>query len=262
MNMKFYRVKAIIIKNIFNEFSNIIRLADSLYWPIIDIAVWGLSSVWLQKSQANVPNVVLVMMTGLVLWQVMSRANNEISLTLLEEVWSKSLVNLFSTPLLLSEWLCGVLITGLIKTGFVLIFGAGVVWAFYALNIFSAGWYLLPFVFSLIMFGWIIGLLGASIIIYWGQKMQSIPWMMLFLFAPFSAVFYPIEVLPAWMKVIAKMLPGSYIFEGMRKVIFTGTMPLNDLLISFALNIIYLALTLLLFKFMFEKSRARGLSQL
>ncbi len=260
--MKFYRIKAIVLKNIYNEFSNLIRLADSLYWPIIDIALWGLSSMWIQNTQSKVPNLVLVVMTGLVLWQVINRANNEISLTMIEEVWSKSLVNLFSTPLKLSEWICGALLTGLIKTFFVLLFGGLVVWLFYSLNIFTTGWYLLPFAFSLIMFGWMIGLLGASMIINWGGKMASIPWMMLFLFAPFTGVFYPIEVLPVWMQYIAKALPGSYIFEGMRQVLFTGTMPMNDLLISFGLNFLYLTLALFLFKYMFEKSRSRGLSQL
>jgi ABC-2 type transport system permease protein len=254
--MKFYRIKAIVLKNIYNEFSNIVRLADSLYWPVIDIALWGLSSVWLQKTQPGVPNIVLTILTGLVFWQVINRANNEISLTMIEEVWSKSLVNLFSTPLQLFEWLCGALITGLIKTTFV-------VWTFYALNIFTAGWILIPFSFSLILYGWTIGLIGASLIIYWGQKMSSVPWMMLFLFAPFSAVFYPLDVLPYWMRIIAKSLPGAYIFEGMRKSLFNPDyLPLSDLLISYGLNIIYLTLAVILFKFMFEKSRSKGLAQL
>lgn len=261
--MKLYRVKAIVIKNIYNEFSNIIRLADSLYWPVIDIALWGLSSVWFQKTNTDIPNIILIVLTGLVFWQVINRANNEISLTMIEEVWSKSLVNLFSTPLQLSEWLCGALITGLIKTIFVLFFGTFVVWTFYALNIFTAGWILIPFAFSLILYGWTIGLVGASLIVYWGQKMSSIPWMMLFFFAPFSAVFYPLETLPHWMQIIAKVLPGAYIFEGMRKSLFNpGYLPLTDLFISYGLNITYLTLAILLFKFMFEKSRAKGLAQL
>lgn len=261
--MKFYRIKAIVYKNIYNEFSNIIRLADSLYWPVIDIALWGLSSVWFQKHQTEVPNAVLVILTGLVFWQVINRVNNEISLTMMEEVWSKSLINLFSTPLTLYEWLCGALITGLIKTIFVLLFGSFIVWLFYSLNIFTIGWIIIPFAFSLILFGWTIGLIGSSLIVYWGQKMSSIPWMMLFLFAPFSAVFYPLNVLPLWMKIIAKALPGAYIFEGMRKTLLNPEiMPLNDLFISLLLNFIYLFFAIILFNYMFKKSKAKGLARL
>lgn len=262
MSIKYHRIEAMVIKNIYNELGNIIRLADSLYWPIIDITLWGLTSVWMQKSNSGVPNVVLVVMTGLVLWQVINRANQEISLTLIEEIWSKSLVNLFSTPLQLSEWILGSLITGLIKTICVLFFGGLIVWLFYALNIFQIGWVMLPFTFSLILFGWVIGFFGSSFIIYYGQKVQSIPWIMLFLFAPFSAVFYPVKILPYWMQLISYALPGAYIFEGMREALLCNVFPFKKLLISFALNAFYLTLSLSFFKFMFEKSREKGLSQL
>lgn len=262
MNLSLQRVWAIVLRNILAERRNFMRISDALYWPILDISLWGFTTSWLEKSHQQMPNLVLMVLTGLVLWQVVMRANYEISIPLIEEIWNKSFVSLFATPLTIWEWIIGVMITGVIKTCFVLVFGVLIVWLFYSLNIFVFGWMLIPFVISLIMFGWVTGFLGASMIVYWGQKVQNLPWIMAFLFAPVSAVYYPIEALPHWLQTVAYSLPLPYIFEGMRSVILEGKLPVNYLAISFLLNIIYLALALLLFKYMFEKSRIKGLDRL
>jgi ABC-2 type transport system permease protein len=80
--------------------------------------------------------------------------------------------------------------------------------------------------------------------------------------APFSAVFYPVAVLPRWAQSIAAALPMTYVFEGMRQVLHGGRPPVSDLAISFGLNLLYLALSVLFFGWMFEKSRERGLARL
>jgi ABC-2 type transport system permease protein len=80
--------------------------------------------------------------------------------------------------------------------------------------------------------------------------------------APFSAVYYPVDVLPPWAQAISSALPMTYVFEGMRKVLRGAPMPLHELLVSFGLNILYLSLTILFFGWMFERSRDRGLGRL
>lgn len=262
MNLSLSRIWAIVLRNMLAERRNLMRISDALYWPILDIMLWGLTSKWIETSQVQVPNLVLIIMTGLVFWQVVTRANFEISIPLIEELWNKSFVSLFATPLTIWEWIVGVMINGIIKTFFVLLFGMSVVWVLYSLNILVVGWMLIPFTLSLIMFGWVTGFLGASMIVYWGQKVQNLPWIMAFVFAPISAVYYPISTLPLWAQKIALCLPLPYIFEGMRMVLSTGTMPYSNLLMSFVLNVFYLVLSICLFKHMFEKSRAKGLDRL
>ena len=48
----------------------------------------------------------------------------------------------------------------------------------------------------------------------------------------------------------------------MRKILRGAPMPLSDLAISFGLNILYLALSILFFAWMFDRSRDRGLGRL
>jgi ABC-2 type transport system permease protein len=237
------------------------QLSDLFYWPLIDILLWGLTSVWMQ-TQSNAPNLPLILLTALIFWQITWRGSMDISVSMLQEFWHRNLVNLFSTPLKLSEWIGGVLLLCLLKLMITVSFGALVVYILYALNVFTVGWAFLPFAASLLVFGWILGFLAASAIIYWGHKVEAFAFMIGYMFAPFSSVFYPVSVLPQWAQKISWCLPTTYIFEGMRSILANGTFPMYDFWVSVGLNALYLGISMWLFKTMFEKSRAKGLARL
>jgi len=260
--MKLHRVMAIVMRHLYLYSRSYDRLTDSIYWPVMDIVVWGITSQWLMKSQNAIPNLALMILTGLVFWQIVWRANYEISVNLLEEFWNQNLVNLFATPLRVSEWIAAVMALGFIKMLFTASVGIIAVWLMYALNIFTVGWMIIPFFALLLMSGWFMGFLGAAVIIYYGQRVQTLAWTMGFLFAPFSAVYYPLESLPGWVQNIAQWLPTTYVFEGMRAILFRGEMPVDMLVKSLALNVMYLILSLAFFVFMFRKSREKGLARL
>lgn len=260
--MKWHRIQAVIIRHLYGYQRNLDRLTDSFYWPLMDIVIWGFTSVWIQKTQVGVPHIAAMLLTGLVFWQIVWRGNYEISVNLLEEFWNQNLVNLFSTPLTLAEWMSAVIILSIMKMFVTITVCVVAIYFLYATNIFTLGWYLLPFVISLLISGWIMGFLGSSIIVYWGQKVQTMAWTMGFLFAPFSAVYYPLSQLPLWVQRISLWLPTTYIFEGMRTVLTTGQLDVVVLVKSFTLNVIYLIGALMLFRYMFEKSRVKGLARL
>jgi ABC-2 type transport system permease protein len=201
-------------------------------------------------------------MTGLIFWQVAWRGSVDISVNLLQEFWNRNLVNLFSTPLKITEWTAGVVLLCLCKLLVTIGFGAVVVYFLYSLNVFTVGWAFLPFAAALLLFGWTLGFIASSIIIYYGHKVETFAWMIAFLFAPFSAVFYPVEVLPSWAQTISWCLPTTYIFEGMRQILHTGTFASHYFWISLGLDFLYLSLAFYLFKIMFKKSKAKGLGRL
>lgn len=237
------------------------QLSDLFYWPLVDILLWGLTSAWIQ-SQTNSPNLPLILLTGLIFWQITWRGSVDISVSLLQEFWHRNLVNLFSTPLKISEWISGIILLCFCKLLITISFGAGVVYLLYSLNVFTVGWAFLPFAFSLLIFGWALGFLAASAIIYWGHQVEALAWMIGFIFAPFSAVFYPLQILPEWAQTVAWCLPTTYVFEGMRGILRTGTFPSSYFWISMGLNALFLATSLLVFKIMFKKSRDKGLARL
>lgn len=259
--MNFSRIKGVFFRYFYNLRKGPNQLSDLFYWPLVDILLWGLTSIWIQK-QSQVANLPLLLMTGLIFWQVAWRGSIDISINILQELWHRNLVNMFSTPLKLSEWIAGTLLLCIGKLFVTVSFGGLMVYLLYSLNVFGIGWSFLPFAALLLMFGWTLGFLAAGIIIYWGHQVEMLAWMIGFIFAPFSAVFYPVSILPAWAQMISWSLPTTYVFEGMREVLNGGPFPYTYFLYSLVLNIIFLGLAIAFFSWMFEKSRIKGLSRL
>lgn len=260
--MKLHRIQAVVVRHLYNFKHNWDRVSDCVYWPIMDMLVWGLTTKWLQNSPDAPPNVLLIMLTAIVFWQIVWRANYEVAVNLLEETWQQNLVNLFSTPLKLSEWLAGVMVVGVIKVAFAIVIGFTASWVLYSLNILKVGYAMVPFLASLILFGWTLGFIASGLIVRFGRQIQAIAWMIGFLFAPLSAVYYPVSVLPPWLQTVAYWLPTTYVFEGMRGVLSAGSLSLSMLLKSFLLNVVYLTAALWFFAAMFRHRLNEGLARL
>ncbi|MCX6816405.1 MAG: ABC transporter permease [Candidatus Beckwithbacteria bacterium] len=257
------RINAVIWRHLYNFRHSLDRLADSFYWPAVDILLWGLTSVYIQKSGANVSQIVLMILSGLVLWMVVWRSQYEITINLLEELWSSNLVNLFSTPLKVSEWIVAVVILGLMKMVTTISFATLLIWLLYKINVLSGlGWLLLPYMALLLMFGWVAGFLVAGLILRFGMRIQALAWMAIYVLSPFSAVFYPLSVLPVWAQKIAAWVPTSYIFEGMRAVLSGGQIEMTGLIKSAVLTTVYLLLSIWFFFLCFKESKKIGLARL
>jgi ABC-2 type transport system permease protein len=74
-----------------------------------------------------------------------------------------------------------------------------------------------------------------------------------------TGIYYPISVLPAWLHPIAWSLPSTYVFEGMRAVMFEHVFRWDLLAGAVALNIVYLALGAAGFRYFYGVARTRGL---
>ena len=262
MNIAWHRIQAVILRSLYFERRNYVRMTEFFYWPLFDITIWGMTASWIEQTQNTSMKLVLLLMTGLVLWQVVLRASYEISIALMEEMWSRSFINLFATPLNEVEWVIASMLSGFFKMGLVLLFGGSVVALFYSLNVFAIGWYLLLFALLLMASGWIIGFTAGSIIVLVGQRIGSLPWILGYFFAPFSGIFYPVQNLPVWAQCISYSIPTTYIFEVMRIYIQTNELVWIMVGKAVLLNVVYLSLALTLFFMMFAKSRNRGLYRL
>lgn len=259
--MNIRRIQGVFLRYLYNVTKGFHHLSDLFYWPLVDILLWGLTSVWIQ-TQNNVPGLPLALMTGLIFWQIAWRGSVDISINLVHEFWHRNLVNLFSTPLKITEWITGVILLCLCKLAICICFGSVMVYFLYSLNIFTIGWAFLPFAALLLLFGWTLGFLASGLIIYWGNQAEMFAWMIAFMFAPFSAVFYPVNILPMWAQRISWCLPTTYVFEGMRQILHGGYFPIKYAGMSLLLNIIFLSAAITFFKIMFEKSKVKGLARL
>ncbi len=237
------------------------RITEFLVWPMIDVGFFGLIAEWSGTATGN-PKFLQNFITGLVLWQVVYRANFEICVNVLDEFIEKNLVNLVASPLKKREWIVGMMASGFLKIIFTLLFGSFLGWLFFKVNVYEMGWKLLPFVLLCLVSGWMIGFLSAGIVIYKGSKLVQLPWVIITVAAIFSNTYYPLSVFPDYLKVVAQSLPMSYIFEGMREMLSLGTIKNYYWIWGSILSVVYLTVALKFFLFMFEKSRKRGLTRL
>ena len=260
--MKLYRIKAVMLRHLLLTFRVFQRLIDLMFWPFLNIVIWGFNSVWNEQFQNQSPQLTLALVTSLVIWQILFRTNMEICFSLLDELRSHNFTALFSTPLQLNEWMMSVIGIGLLKSIFTFIFGMSCIWFLYGINVVSLGWMLAPFVALIILTGWIVGFLTASGIVFWGLSVQELVWVVAWIFVPFSGIFYSVKVLPQWAQYFSMIIPQSYIFEGLRSYILQGAIPYRNLTIAAGLTIFYVVFILIFFKFIFEQSRKNGLARL
>jgi ABC-2 type transport system permease protein len=258
--MNYSRISALVARNIILTYRGLDPLVDIFYWPLFDLFVWGFTGKLVAAVSGQ--EVSLVWLSGLVLWQACWRANLDVSLNFLNELWSRNIVGLFASPLTLTEWVVAAMLQGLFDTFVVLLFASGAVYLLYSINVFSIGFIFIPLFILLLLSGWALGFISTGCLVYGGQKVQKLVWVLGWFFIPFSALFYPLSLLPTWAIVIAKCIPMSYAFEALRIHVSTGIFPASQLLIAFVLSVFYFVLSLYFFRFMYRKSREKGLARL
>ena len=71
--------------------------------------------------------------------------------------------------------------------------------------------------------------------------------------------YYPIGVLPPWLQGIANALPSAHVFEGMRALLLDGMFRWDHFAWAAGLNVVYLALGVLLFRWAISYAREHGM---
>lgn len=256
------RIKAMILRHAYLQFREIYRIAETIYWPVFDMLLWGFTGSWAQKNSAD--PLLLQIVTGMALWQFYYRNNLEISQGVLEEIWEKNIVNLFSTPLQLTEWIIGLIFVAIVRSLLSLTACALVAKFVFGINLFALAvsarfiiWLAL-----LALFGWISGLFSSLFLFRFGRQVTSLVWINAWIVAPFSGALFPINTLPLVMQNVARGLPLSYIFLDMRNVITQAGTSWHLLVTSFVLNSVFAIFVGILLKKTFNDARAKGLNRL
>lgn len=258
--MKIQRIKAVIVENLFYLRHSLEEVTDTFFWPMMDMIIWGFTTRYFAKlSSVGAMGMVISFLLGaLILWNIVWRAQQDISVSFLRDVWSSNLLNLFASPLTPWEFLAGTMILGFIKILATLFLVAGIALVFYSFNLFLLGFYLLPFFGLLLWFAWISGLFITGLIVNLGMKIQALAWSLVGFLHPLSCVFYPLSSLPPILQRLAVCLPTTHVFEGMREVLAGSSGIEGHLVWAFILNIFYSVLAILFFRAMFERAREKG----
>ena len=68
-----------------------------------------------------------------------------------------------------------------------------------------------------------------------GPASEWLVWPIPAVLSPFVGVFYPLTTLPMWMQAVGKVLPPSYVFEGVRALV--AGQPLDFTLLAFGIGL-------------------------
>ena len=250
------RVSALVLRYLFLYRRSLARAGEIVFWPVMELLVWGFLTTYLDELSPNKPMVYLL--GGLIFWDVLYRSQQAITLAVTEEIWVKNLLNIFLAPVSIFELMLATCIMGIIKSLLTGVLLSVLALLFYAFNILDVGLALVPFLICLLLFGWAMGMCTMALVLRFGQAAEALVWGVPFLIQPISAVFYPVAVLPPWLQVIARLLPSTYVFEGMRAALDTGEVSLSLLGLALVLNLIYLIGAAAYFGWMFARVRDKG----
>ncbi len=256
--MKLHRIVALVSRHLYLYRRSLPRIMEIFYWPFLDLVIWGFITLYLAKYQPHVPGFVTFFLGALILWDMLFRSQQGITISFLEELWARNLMNLFASPLTPAEFLASTIAMSIFKVTCVSIVMGVCAWLFYDYNVLVMGLWLFPFVVNLVVTGWSIGVFTTSLIMRFGQEAEVLAWSMVFLFQPISCVFYPLDVLPAWLKAVAWVNPAAHVFEGMRAVLNGSGAPLANLIWACSLNAVMLAGMIVLFYKTFAYCKVQG----
>ena len=176
---------------------------------------------------------------GVLLWEVALRSQMGVAISFLEELWSRNLGHLFVSPIrpVGDAGGAGRHLDPAHADRRAAGDPAGVL--LYAFNLFALGPIVVLFFANLMVMGWWVALGVISLILRHGAGAEALAWSVLFGLTPFSAVFYPVSVLPAALQPIALALPSAHVFEGMRAAL-GGVVRWDQLGWAVALNVVWL----------------------
>jgi ABC-2 type transport system permease protein len=238
---------------------SMIRMLEIVYWPVMDLLVWGFLSLYVGRMRGGGALAVAFLLGGMILWDIFYRAQQAISVSFLEDIWTRNLINVFVSPISTLEFIFAMLLLGVMKvvvTGLLL---SVLALALYSFNIFPYGFPLIPFALNLLLSAWGLGVITTAMILRFGQGAETLAWAIPFLFQPFSAVFYPVTVLPAVLRPFALALPTTHAFEGMRAVLSGAGIGWTRVAWALGENILLLAVAGSTFAAVMRIARERGL---
>ncbi|HEY2664589.1 MAG TPA: ABC transporter permease [Candidatus Binataceae bacterium] len=256
--MKSHRIQAVMLRHFYEARRNPDRITDMVYWPVLDVIVWGFFTIYLAGG-VRVGNVGNLLLGAVILWGMFYSFQRDMAVGFLDELWARNLINLFSTPLSVSEYLTGLILVNLLKTGIGLGAAALIAWAFYSFDVFPWMPALIPFLGNLILFALALGVVITGLIFRYTTRIQALAWSFAALLQPVSCVLYPLRSLPKALQALAWMLPTTHAFEGMRQVMSGGGFSARHFWWAMGLNAVYFALAVVFFRLTFEAARHRAL---
>ncbi|MEZ5372496.1 MAG: ABC transporter permease [Microthrixaceae bacterium] len=193
--------------------------------PVIDVVLF----TTIGSAYGDDPAAEQILFNGILLFHLIWQLALAGSLGFLEEVWSRNVLNLLTTPLREVEYAVALFIIGLarsvIAASLIGVFGV----AMYSVDPSSAGLVLIPAAIALLLIGWAVSMLVIGLTLQIGESAEVFSWATLMLLLPISGVFYPVDALPGALQGIANLVPITRAFRAIQTELGGGGPVAGDL---------------------------------
>jgi len=252
------RIGALVRRYMYLLRSSGIRLIELIYWPFLQMLTWGFLQKYLAGTTIPLAQAAGVLIGGVLLWDILFRSKIGFSTTFIEEMWSRNLGNLLTSPLHPFELVAALSVWSVIRLAVSMVPVTVAAYFFFGFNLLSLGLALAAFFAVLVLTSWSLGLVSAGVILRYGLGAEELAWSLAFILLPLSCVYYPVSVLPGWLKPIALALPPTHVFEGMRSILLHGVVNVTELWWALGLNAVYLSIGYLAFRWFLRGARING----
>ena len=257
--MNVTRISAVTLRLFYLMRGSPARILPLFIWVAIDILLWGFITKFLNTISSSNLNFVPMLLGAVLLWDFFTRVMHGVATSFFEDVWSRNFLNVFASPLRISEYLSGLVLTSLLTSIVGLLVMLVLAVGVFGLSFAKYGVLLLPFFLILILFGVALGIVGTALVLRMGPAAEWFVWPIPALLSPFAGVFYPLSTLPSWMQLISALLPPAYVFEAMRSILAGQGFAPSNLLIATVLAVAELTLAAWFFVRVFRYSVRTGL---
>jgi ABC-2 type transport system permease protein len=253
------RVRAIARRHAYVLLRSPHRLFDVTLWPLVDVLLFGSLAQFVSTQQASAgTHAAGYLIAGIVLWHVIYQSQIAMSTGVLEETWTRNILNLMITPLREVEYMAGVAMFGFVKLAMgvgVMVVGALV---FFSFDTSSLGFGLIPIAAVLLVVGWAISLFVVGLVLRFGSGAEALAWGVMFVLMPLSGVFYPVENLPGVLRPFARILPTTHAFEALRDLVDNRGLNWSQVGIAAVGVVVLLLVSLWYLTGMLRRFRSRG----
>ena len=256
--MKFHRIYALFLRHLYLIKSSFPRILDLIYWPTIQIILWGFISKFFTLYSDYYNHTIGIILSAAILYDFLFRTSISFNMLFLEEIWSRNFTNLFVSPLKISEIITALTATALLRTLIGIVPAILLMSPFFGVSLFNLGPPLILLFLSLYFFGITLGLLVTSGLLRYGPAFENIAWSSLFLLAPLGCVYYPLSILPDSLQILAKGLPLVYIFEEVRSILLNNIVNYSNIITALKLNLVYFVSAVFIFYLAFYGARKKG----
>ena len=256
--MNWNKIFALSLRHIYLIKGSFPRILDLIYWPTIQIFLWGFISKFFTLNSSFYENTVGIILSAAILYDFLFRSSISYNMMFLEEIWSRNFTNLFIAPIKLSEIIAALTFTAIFRTMIGLVPAALLAIPFFGVSILKIGAPLIFLLITLYIFGVTLGLLVTSGLVRFGPSFENIAWASLFFLAPLGCIYYPIEILPEWLQIIAKLLPLVHIFEEMRNILIYDIINYLQIFKAILISFLYFVVGIVVFYLSYSGAKNRG----